>query len=64
MNRSAPLSDCTTAEQCAVIQIFWSEGVKPSKIQRRMLAQYRKNYHAKEGVPMSEKVPKWQNKHC
>jgi len=39
-------------EACAVIQFLWSEGLKPSKIHRRM-----------EAVPLGGKVPKWQNEH-
>jgi hypothetical protein len=40
----APLLDCTIVEHCAVIQFLWLEGVKPSKIHRRMSAQHRENY--------------------
>jgi hypothetical protein len=44
INMSTPLLDSTIAKQHAVIQFLWSEGVKPSKIHRRMLAQHRENY--------------------
>jgi hypothetical protein len=40
---SAPLLDHSIVEQHAVIQFLWSERVKPSKIHRRMLAQYGEN---------------------
>jgi hypothetical protein len=39
----ALLSDCITVEQYGVIQFLLSEGVKPSVIHRRMLAQYRED---------------------
>jgi hypothetical protein len=41
VNMSALLLDCTIVEQCAVIRVLWSEGVKAPKIHRRMLAQYK-----------------------
>jgi len=41
---SAPLSDCTIVEQCAVIRFVWSEGLKPSEIHRRRLTQYWENF--------------------
>jgi hypothetical protein len=43
INMLAPLSDCSIAEQWAVIWLLWLEGVKPSKIHRRMLAQHVEN---------------------
>jgi hypothetical protein len=39
----APISDCTTVEQSADIRLLWSEGIKPSKIHRKTLAQYGEN---------------------
>jgi len=40
-NKSTPLADCTFIEKCALILFLWSKGLKPSKIHRRMLTQYR-----------------------
>jgi hypothetical protein len=37
---AAPLSDCTSVEQRAVVGFLWAEGVKSVEIHRRMLAQY------------------------
>ena len=37
---AAPLSTCTVEEQRSVIRFLWSEGVKHSKIYRRMKVQY------------------------
>jgi hypothetical protein len=43
-NMLAVLLDCTLVDQHAVIQFLWSEGIKSSKILRRMLAQYGENF--------------------
>jgi hypothetical protein len=37
---AAPLATCTKEEQCSVILLVSSEGVKPIEIHRRMKAQY------------------------
>jgi hypothetical protein len=39
-----PLSECTISEERAVIRFVWTEGIKPSEIHRRMLAQYGDKY--------------------
>jgi hypothetical protein len=36
----APQFDCTILEQRALIRFLWAEGVKPSDLNQRMLAQY------------------------
>ena len=36
----APLQDCTTEEQCGIVQFLWAEGVTPVEIHRHMLAQH------------------------
>jgi hypothetical protein len=65
VNISAPLLDCTIVEQHAVKWFVRSEGVKPSEIHRRIFSTIRRKlYYAKSSVPMGEKVPKWQSKHC
>jgi hypothetical protein len=46
---AAPLSNCTVVEQRAVILFLWREGVKTSKIYRRILAQYGKLWMAQKG---------------
>jgi len=40
---SVLLLGCVIVEQRAFIQFLWSEGVKPSEIHRRLLAQYGEN---------------------
>jgi hypothetical protein len=40
----APLSECTISEERAVVRFLWTEGIKPSEIHRRMLAQYGDKY--------------------
>ena len=37
---AAPLATCTKEEQCSVIRLLSSEGVKPIEIHRRMKVQY------------------------
>ena len=37
---AAPLAQCTSQEQCAVIRFLWSEGTSEAEVHRRLLAQY------------------------
>jgi hypothetical protein len=59
----APLPECTSSEQRAVIRFLWAEGIKPSEIHRRMLVQYvisvldkEKFVNGQKGLKMEERM--------